>query len=79
MENKKESKELTPQEKRNKELYDVLSSCLDAPKEELESLKAKVLALIEKGAVIDKEKISELEAYVSDLEQEYWDDSAVYA
>ncbi|AAP77454.1 BspA family leucine-rich repeat surface protein [Helicobacter hepaticus] len=79
MENKKESKELTPQEKRNKELYDVLSSCLDAPKEELESLKAKALALIEKGAVIDKEKISELEAYVSDLEQEYWDDRAVYA
>ncbi|WP_416372942.1 hypothetical protein, partial [Helicobacter typhlonius] len=29
--------------------------------------------------MIDKEKISELEAYVSDLEQEYWDDSAVYA
>ncbi len=79
MENKKESKELTPQEKRNKELYDVLSSCLDAPKKELESLKAKVLTLFEKGAVIDKEKISELEVYVSDLEQEYWDDSAVYA
>ena len=29
--------------------------------------------------MIDKEKISELEAYVSDLEQEYWDDRAVYA
>ncbi|WP_276890745.1 hypothetical protein [Helicobacter japonicus] len=41
MENKKESKELTPQEKRNKELYDVLSSCIAAPKAELESLKSK--------------------------------------
>ncbi|WP_276890743.1 hypothetical protein [Helicobacter japonicus] len=29
--------------------------------------------------MIDKEKISELETYVSDLEQEYWDDRAVYA
>lgn len=57
----------------------MLSSCIVAPKKELESLKAKVLALIEKGAVIDEEKIKELEVYVSDLEQEYWDDRAVYA
>lgn len=69
MENKKESKEL----------LEVLESCIAAPKAELESLKTKVLALIEKGAVIDKEKIVELETYVSDLEQEYWDDRAVYA
>lgn len=63
----------------NKELVEVLESCIAAPKAELESLKAKVLALIEKGAVIDEEKIAELEAYISDLEQEYWDDRAVYA
>lgn len=63
----------------NKELVEVLESCIAAPKEELESLKAKVLTLIEKGAVIDEEKIAELETYISDLEQEYWDDRAVYA
>ncbi|WP_334087158.1 BspA family leucine-rich repeat surface protein [Helicobacter typhlonius] len=63
----------------NKELLEVLYMCLEAPIEELESLKAKVLALIEQGAVIDKETISGLETYVSDLEQEYWDDRAVYA
>lgn len=78
MENKKESKKLTPQEKRNKELYDVLSSCIAAPKAELESLKTKVLPIFEKEAVI-KNEISRLEAYISDLEQEYWDDRAVYA
>lgn len=71
--------QLQREKNKNKELVEVLESCIAAPKAELESLKTKVLALIEKGAVIDKEKISELEAYVSDLEQEYWDDRAVYA
>ncbi len=71
--------QLQREKNKNKELVDVLESCIVAPKKELESLKAKVLALIEKGAVIDEEKIKELEVYVSDLEQEYWDDRAVYA
>ena len=40
----------------NKELLEVLESCIAVPKAKLESLKTKVLTFFEKGAVIDKEK-----------------------
>ncbi|HFW6667713.1 TPA: BspA family leucine-rich repeat surface protein, partial [Campylobacter jejuni] len=46
---------------------------------EWEAKKAVVLELFDKGANIPQDTLDELEAYLSNLEQEYWDDKAVYA
>ncbi|HEF3493069.1 TPA: BspA family leucine-rich repeat surface protein, partial [Campylobacter coli] len=46
---------------------------------EWEAKKAVVLELFDKGASIPQDTLDKLEVYLSDLEQEYWDDKAVYA
>ncbi|AJC92635.1 hypothetical protein (DUF285 repeat domain) [Campylobacter subantarcticus LMG 24377] len=46
---------------------------------EWEAKKAVILELFDKGASIPQYTLDNLETYLSDLEQEYWDDRAVYA
>ncbi|WP_334086485.1 BspA family leucine-rich repeat surface protein [Helicobacter typhlonius] len=82
-EEKKKDEELAPKNRLRIELIEAIDDSLTALNrqsvEKLKSLKTKVLDLFEKGAVIEEDEISNLENFLGDLEQEYWDDRAVYA
>lgn len=63
----------------NSQLLDAIQDLRKSPTTEWETKKAIVLELFEKGATILQNVLDDLEKYLSDLEQEYWDDRAVYA
>ncbi|EKJ5635646.1 DUF285 domain-containing protein [Campylobacter coli] len=61
------------------QLLDAIEALRKAPLSEWDAKKSAILELFSKGAKIPPHIIENLETYLSDLEQEYWDDRAVYA
>ncbi|PZT47988.1 hypothetical protein B6S12_06260 [Helicobacter valdiviensis] len=61
------------------QLLDAIEDLRKSPTTEWEAKKAVVLELFSKGANIPPHIIENLESYLGDLEQEHWDDKAVYA
>ncbi|WP_186302414.1 BspA family leucine-rich repeat surface protein [Campylobacter coli] len=61
------------------QLLDAIEALRKAPLGEWDAKKSAILELFDKGAKIPPHIIENLETYLSDLEQEYWDDKAVYA